>query len=205
MTAAPWGMTNSRRACLARLLPLLAPLAACGLAPVDRHADSAVASRTVVAGSAYATDAVARLYGTLRDQGVTGAPTAEQLALLRPSLTDPLVALLDSARRVREADARRTPGEKPAFAEGDLFSSLVEGPTAFTVVREDAADAARHVVVRFTDDRAKPAATWEDTVIVVRERGRWAVADVRYGGAWPFANRGRLLASLSAGLRDSAR
>ena len=187
------------------LLALVAPLAvaACDLAPVDRSAESATASRNVSAGSAYASDVVRRLYAELQKQQVTGAPTAVQLRAIRPSLSDSLVRLLTTARARREADVRRAPGEKPAFAEGDLFTSLVEGPTAFEVVRDEEADRERHVVVRFTRADTTPPATWIDTIVVVRQRGDWVVSDVRYGGGWPLATRGRLLASLTAAVRDT--
>ena len=77
-----------------------------------------------------ATSVVEKFYATTIAQKVTGAPTAAQLAALSPLLSDTLRALLDAARRRNEADVARAPDEKPAFADGDLFSSLFEGPSA---------------------------------------------------------------------------
>lgn len=142
--------------------------------------------------------AVTALYDILRDAKVTGAPTVEQLARMAPHLGNELHATLDSAHLRREADVLAQSGEKPAFAEGDLFSSLFEGATS---VAPDAAgaDAPVHrLVVRFRNDSVSPVVEWTDTAVVAMESGHWVVTDIRYGGSWPFANRGSLVASLQA-------
>jgi hypothetical protein len=45
-------------------------------------------------------------------------------------------------------------------------------------------------------------ATWTDTVLLREENGRFVVADIAFGGGWDFANKGRLVASLRAGLGE---
>lgn len=138
------------------------------------------------------------LYDILRDAKVTGAPTVEQLARLTPLLGNELHATLDSARVRRDADVLAHPDEKPAFADGDLFSSLFEGTTS-AVPKAPGADAPVHrLVVRFRNDSVSPVVEWTDTVVVAMENGHWVVTDVRYAGNWPFANRGSLVASMQA-------
>jgi hypothetical protein len=169
-----------RTALLTLLLPLLA---ACAAAPGDSPEH-----------------AIDGLYSALREGRVTGAPSAEQLDRLAPFLSDTLRALLDGARRMRDADAAAYPDEKPAFADGDLFSSLFEGPTGFRVVRVDSGSPHHRARVEFTDERASPAPVWTDVVLVLQERGRWVVDDVEYGGNWDFAARGSLRHGLEIAL-----
>ncbi len=57
--------------------------------------------------------------------------------------------------------------------------------------------------VRFTYGHAQPPVRWTDTVVVVREGGRYVVADVRYGGDWDFANQGSLIAVLESAMAGS--
>ncbi len=129
--------------------------------------------------------------------GIHGAPSPKELAALRPFVSDSLTRALLRADSIRAADIKRAPDEKPSFVDGDLFSSLFEGPTAFVVMPAlDTAGAVR-VPVQFTNDEQKPAVRWTDTLIVVRAADGWRVHDVRYGGTWDFSNKGALLSQLS--------
>ena len=140
--------------------------------------------------------AAENLYTTLRQAGVTGAPTSEQLARLEPYISDTLRALLAAANRMRETDIRRFPDEKPSFAEGDLFSSLFEGPSSFRVAETEAGRPPHRVRVDFTHAADGTRTNWSDVVVVVREGERWVVDNVEYRGAWDFAAQGSLRMSL---------
>jgi hypothetical protein len=143
---------------------------------------------------------VERFYATAIAQKVTGAPTSSQLAALAPYLSDTLRSLLDAARRRNEADASRAPDEKPAFADGDLFSSLFEGPNAADVVADSARGNVRVATVRMTSTSASPPVTWVDHVVITPRAGGFVIDDVEYGGTWDFANKGSLRATLVAAL-----
>ncbi|HUQ80769.1 MAG TPA: hypothetical protein VM076_06520 [Gemmatimonadaceae bacterium] len=147
-----------------------------------------------------ATAVVERFYASTIAQKVNGAPTSAQLAALAPYLSDTLRALLDAARRRSEADAARAPDEKPAFVEGDLFSSLFEGPNAVHVIADSARGDQRVATVRMTATSANPPVTWTDRVVLTKSAGRFVIDDIEYGGSWDFANKGGLRASLVSGL-----
>ena len=92
-----------------------------------------------------ATSVVRRFYAATIAQKVTGAPTSAQLATLAPYISDTLRSLLDAARRRNEADAARTPDEKPAFADGDqpALSRACSRPAASAGRRSRRAPAAQ--------------------------------------------------------------
>jgi hypothetical protein len=139
---------------------------------------------------------VQEFYATAIQQRVTGAPTPAQLTALTPYLSDTLRALLVAARQRNEADAAREPDEKPSFAESDLFSSLFEGPNAVEVLADSARGATQVATVRMTSTGATPPVTWTDRVVLTKQGDRYVIDDVEYGGAWDFANKGSLRASL---------
>lgn len=143
---------------------------------------------------------VSRFYQTVIRSGVTGAPTRKQLADLAPFLTTELHDLLQDARGLSEREAAVHPDEKPPFVEGDLFSSLFEGPTDLTIEASAEGGSRRLVAVRLMDVRLTPTVSWTDTIVVREEGGRLVIADIRYGGTWDFAKRGSLVASLRATL-----
>jgi hypothetical protein len=143
---------------------------------------------------------VGRFYGAYVGHRISGAPTDSQLAALTPHLSDTLRGLLAAARRMHDAEARRAPGEKPSFTDGDLFSSLFEGPSRFEVLVADTSGPPYRVPVRLSYDGATPPVTWTDTALVVRENDRLVVGDIVFGGTWDFGNKGSLRRGLEQAL-----
>lgn len=142
--------------------------------------------------------AAVQLYAMLDALGVQTVPDSLSLTALRPFLSDSLADALAHADQARRTAARERPDEKPVFADGDPFSSLFEGRTSArpdtTITQGDTA----LVVMTFTNTTQRPAVNWRDTVVVTRERGRYVVADIRYGTTWEFGFTGRLLTILRA-------
>lgn len=133
----------------------------------------------------------------------SGAPTSADLAVMRPWLSTELATLLQQADSVRSAESAAHPDEKPPFVEGDLFSSLFEGPEMFATRDNEVAGSASTgfmVPIHFTFSDHTTAQKWADTVLVIPENGKFVVSDVRYGGNWDFANKGSLLENLRSSL-----
>ena len=143
---------------------------------------------------------VESFYAASIASGASGAPSAEDLAVLSPFLSDSLKSLLGAARRLYEAARVQAPEDKPPFADGSLFSSLFEGPTTVSVVGDTARGSTHAVTVRMTNTGAVPPVSWTDLVLVVQEHGRFVIEDIEYGGNWDFANKGTLRSSLASAL-----
>lgn len=146
------------------------------------------------------TGLVERFYEKRIDLEITGAPTADELEALAPYLTPELYRLLEEAGALRDREAAAAPDEKPPFADGDLFSSLFEGPTGFRIVDEQAQGDRHRIAVRFTSTHGGESVGWQDTIVVVPDDGEHAIDDVEYGGKWKFATRGTLRANLQRAL-----
>lgn len=145
-------------------------------------------------------DVVGRFYELRLELDISGAPSHKELQALKPLLAAELHDLLDQARRRRDADRAEAPAEKPAFAEGDLFSSLFEGPTSYQVGVDEVTGEVHRVSVQLAYDLQQPVVSWTDKVVVVSEAGKWVVADVEYGGNWDFGNKGSLVSLLKQAL-----
>lgn len=144
-----------------------------------------------------------QFYDTVIAIGPSGAPDSATLARLAPFLSDSLRTLLAEARRLHDAEALQAPDEKPSFADGDLYSSLFEGPTAAALAGEQATPPVVRITMRLTDDRATPPLTWTDTLMISKEYDHYVIHDIIYGGDWAFANRGSLRQWLAEALRDA--
>jgi len=146
---------------------------------------------------------VTRFYQATIDTGATGAPSPKELAVMAPYLSTELQRLLFEARALRKSEARAHPDEKPPFADGDLFSSLFEGPTRVVGVSEVEGAGERVLAVEFADENTDPPFNWTDRVALTEENRQPVIADVIYGGDWPFATHGSLRANLEAALADA--
>lgn len=209
------------RAVLAALV-ILPVLAACGRAPstapdaettADAAAPDAAAAPAAALPAAAPERVVADFYAALAAQRPSGAPTDAQRTILAPLLSAELTGLLQRADAARTAARAAAPTEKPPFTDGDMFSSLFEGPTGFAVGASTSGAGAPggrlgDVVVPVTLTHVADAAaggkatTWTDTVLLREENGRFVVADIAFGGDWDFANKGSMVAALRAGLGE---
>ena len=131
---------------------------------------------------------------------IAGVPSLAQQAKLAPVVAASLAGLLRSAGRAEAAHRQRTKNQEPPLVEGDLFTSLFEGANAYTITScTQAGETAQCLVtLTATDPRDRSKHSWTDQVLLTRQKGRWVVADVVFGGGWDFARKGRLTDTLRA-------
>ena len=128
---------------------------------------------------------------------ISGLPDAKALAKLRPTITPQLASLLEKAS-ASEAGFMRANKDSPPRVEGDLYSSLFEGPTTFAIGACSGDAKAGHCAVDLTysDKSAKEPLHWSDTLFLANTADGWKVDDIGYGGTWDFGNKGRLSETL---------
>lgn len=147
---------------------------------------------------------VERFYTVRIESQTTGAPSAEELKKFAPYLSEELRGLLEQARKRQDDEAAAAPGDKPSFADGDLFSSLFEGPDSFKVGADEATGDLHRVSVQLAYDRQQPVVSWTDKAVVKIENGKAVIADIEYGGNWEFGNKGTLVSMLKNALTPAA-
>ncbi len=167
---------------------------------------AALAAATVVAahGSPQAQAAAFYRACCLGAGRLGGVPDARGRARLATYLTPKLAFLLDSAARAEARHARAARGQEPPLLEGDVFSSLFEGPTEVRVESCRAGHVRAVCTARLVHrERGQPPVVWRDKLVLRVVAGHWRVDDVVYGGTWAFGNKGRLTQTLRAAVRDS--
>jgi hypothetical protein len=128
-----------------------------------------------------------------------GVPDRAQQRQLAPTISSALAAALRTAGDAEQRHRKATGNREPPLWEGDVFSSLFEGPTEASVDRCHAeGDHAQCVVSLSYRDYFGGSHRWNDRAILVRERGRWVVDDVGYEARWAFGNKGMLRENLRA-------
>lgn len=115
---------------LAAAIPLVLTLSAC--TTVD-PAFKDIGNRTAPCAEG-GPDTVAQKFYDLRiEQGGSGLPNTRQLAEYRPYLSTGLYNALLKAQSAHQVDIAATPNEKPGASDGDVFSSLFDGPPSASV------------------------------------------------------------------------
>jgi hypothetical protein len=165
-------------ACLAVFVAAVPAL--CLFAPIPAWADDAMAA---AAGNFYAQ--------TVEISRGGGIPDAAGRAKLGPLLTSRLgKSLADAAAAQARFIAKNK--DSPPLIEGDIFSSLFEGPTGWKVgaCGGDAKIARCSVSLTRQDPGRKPV-NWTDTLVLANEGG-WKVDDIAYDANFAFGNTGTL-------------
>ena len=87
--------------------------------------------------------------------------------------------------------------------EGDIFSSLFEGPTAFKVGVCRGDDKISHCGVTMThQDLGQKPVTWVDTLTLINSGG-WKIDDIAYDANFAFGNTGTLNEMLKMTLHEA--
>ncbi len=135
-----------------------------------------------------------------------GVPEEVQLSKLKAYLTPSLASLLRDADAAETAYRKRTNNEVPPLVEGDLFTSMFEGASAFEVLpaHVDGDRAECKVELTYKDADPKYNVTWKDEIFLVKGPSGWLIDDIGYGGDWQFMHKGRLRGLLAQVIKDGA-
>lgn len=117
---------------------------------------------------------------------ISGLPDDDQLRVLAPFLHKDLQRLFKNAKREQARFKKKFPDEKPPWIEGDLFSSLWEGPQSFEIgsVKESNERAEVDVSLEYLEE--KSVVQWTDTLVLIKAESRWRVWDIQFKGTWAF-------------------
>lgn len=126
---------------------------------------------------------------------VMGIPGGAMRANFKDVITPALDNALARADTAEASYAAATHNEVPPLFEGDLFSSLFEGATGYTLkdCAVEGATARCEVNLTYKDKIKAMTTTWTDTLLLVDTATLgWRIDDITYGGQWDFGNKGRL-------------
>ena len=141
-------------------------------------------------------EAATEFYTLVVREDPAGLPDEAEMRLFRPRLSRGLRTLFARAYKEQARAMREHPDEKPPLVEGCLFSCSFEGPKQFKVGGTKISGRFAYVAVE-QGSEPDASARWTDTLVLVKERGRWLVWDVRMGCTWGFRMGPTLRAMLS--------
>lgn len=129
-----------------------------------------------------------------------GVPDAALVRRFRPLLSAQLTAALGKAEAAEAAHVKATNNAEPPLFEGDLFTSLYEGASSYSIegCTVEGAHAYCDVALSYTEVPGAKPTTWTDRLVLVKRLDGWAVGDIVFGGSWDFGQHGTLRSTLAA-------
>jgi hypothetical protein len=120
-----------------------------------------------------------------------GIPDAASRARYQPLLMPRLGKALAGAAAAEARFAAKNKASPPLI-EGDIFSSLFEGPTAFKLGACRGDDKIQRCAVALTrQNPGQKPVSWTDTLVLANSGG-WKVDDIAYDANFAFGNTGTL-------------
>lgn len=142
--------------------------------------------------------AAAVFYDIVLSARSSGVPDADMRARLRPVISSDLDSLLSQAAEAERRHTERVNNSEPPYLQGDIFSSLFEGATAYEIGTCDGDERRMQCEAMLAHEAEEPV-QWTDRLVLVANGGpedrRWLVDDILYGGDWDFASKGTLKSS----------
>lgn len=152
------------------------------LMPVPASADAAMQA---AAGAFY------KVFSSLPRQG--GLPNATARSRYAPVLSPRLIQLFDRAEAAQTRFNRMVKGAAPPLIEGEIFTSLFDGPTGWTLGACSGDEkTARCPVAMVHDAPGQAPVKWTDTLTLVQTGAGWKVDDILYDPDLRSGNTGSL-------------
>ena len=139
---------------------------------------------------------VTEFYTVCLKEKPRGLPSDDQLMKLSPFLSEQLIVLFINAKNDQRKFIKDYPDEKPPLIEGDLFSSLFEGPGEFQVSHRETHGDSLRIFVNFSySDPEHPGDIfqWTDAVILEKRNDSFMIVNIEFSGDWPFKTGNDLL------------
>lgn len=132
-----------------------------------------------------------------------GIPDAGGRTRLAPYLSPVLNKMLADGAAAEARFAAKFKNSPPLI-EGDLFSSMFEGATAWKLGACNAGGTTARCPVAFTYAQSgRQPVTWTDTLLLTNTAAGWRVDDIAYGAGFQFGNTGKLTDTLKTVLREA--
>ncbi len=128
-----------------------------------------------------------------------GVPDAAMVRRFKPLLSARLASALGKAEAAEVAHVKATNNAEPPLFEGDLFTSLYEGASSYSIegCTTEGAHAYCDVELAYAEVPGATPTTWTDRLVLAKRVGGWTVDDIVFGGSWDFGQHGTLRATLA--------
>ncbi|MBB5391470.1 MULTISPECIES: DUF3828 domain-containing protein [unclassified Herbaspirillum] len=148
-------------------------------------------------------DVISAFYTLHLKTNAPGLPPADELRQYQPLVSRALYTLLTQAEAADVRYHTMVGNQAPPIVEGDLFTSLYEGATSFSVKSCDSDDQRSSCQVAFEYKKDGAAEAWNDKILLVREDNRWRIDDIEFIGNDQSSQREYLSDTLADAIKEA--
>ena len=128
-----------------------------------------------------------------------GLPSVEEVAQLKPYVSQSLLSALSAATDTEAKYHTASAEPKPPLVDGDLFTSLFEGASAWSVESCESEDLRATCVVNFSHESENGSRErWQDKLVLVKENQHWHIDDIEFLGSGQSSQREYLSDTLAS-------
>lgn len=134
-----------------------------------------------------------------------GLPSADELKQYQPLVSRDLFDLLSQAEAAETRYRSAVGTQAPPMIEGDLFTSLFEGATSFSVESCDTDDQRQRssCTVAFSYKKDGAEESWNDKILLIQEDKHWRIDDIEFIGNDQSSQREYLSDTLSDAIKEA--
>lgn len=125
-------------------------------------------------------------YEALLKHQPRGLPTEEQMKVFSPLFCNEINEGIAKARDEQQKFMREHPGDKPPWIEGNLFASLYEGVSSFSLGEPSVDGHKTSIPVYLRYDNGEEHARWIDVIVLEHKDNQHRVWDIFLNGPWGF-------------------
>ena len=133
-------------------------------------------------------DLVMDFYSKIISLHLSGLPDENNLSQILPYFSPEYKSLFTEAKQIQQEFIKSHPEEKPPWIEGDLFSSLFEGPDHFIIGTSKINQEEAQISVELENRQSGKTVKWTDIVILKKIDSHWMISDILYKGKFEFKN-----------------
>jgi len=129
----------------------------------------------------------------------SGLPTTEEVTQLKPYVSQNLLMALSKAAETEAKYHAVTEEPKPPLVDGDLFTSLFEGASSWSVDSCENDNLRATCLVKFTHDNSSGSNEhWQDKLVLIKENQHWQIDDIEFLGSGQSSQREYLSDTLTS-------
>jgi len=119
-----------------------------------------------------------------------GLPSAEEVLTLQPFVSQNLLTALNKAAETEARYHAAAQEPKPPLVDGDLFTSLFEGASSWSVDHCESEEQRATCLVQFSHQSESGSNEhWQDKLVLIKENQQWHIDDIEFLGSGQSSQR----------------
>ena len=129
---------------------------------------------------------VKEFYDKILGISKSGLPDEKELVMILPFFMAEYKTLFEEAKKIQLEIKKNHPDEKPPWIEGNIFSSLFEGPDHYSIKKIKIKNEEARVSLELENRQSGEIIRWTDVILLKNVGSQWLISDILFKGSFEF-------------------